>query len=158
MGAAAIPAAIPAALVGGGSILSAFNQMQSGKSAVATAQRQQDYYNTQANQVINQGDYQSDLVTERGNQAAAAAKTGFAAGGIDTSSGTAARVQQSSIDAAEADATQIRKNAFNQAFGLVQQGNEAVKQAAASKSSSLFGSFGSLLTGGGAAYNMFRKG
>lgn len=143
-----------AGLAAGGGVLSAYSQIQAGKAGVKAANRQQDYYDTQANEVINQGDYQSDIVTEQGQQAAAAAKTGFAAGNIDTSSGSAARVQQSSIDNAVDDATQIRKNAFNQAFGLVTQGNEVVNQAKANYKTSRLNAFSSLLTGGGAAYKM----
>lgn len=145
-----------AGLAAGGSVLSAYSQLQAGKAGIKTANRQQAYYNTQANQVINQGDYQSDLVTEQGQATAAAQKTGFAANGIDTGSGSAARVQQSSIDTSLADAAQVRKNAFNQAFGLVTQGNEVVNQAKANNKSARINAFTSLLTGGGQSYRMMQ--
>lgn len=145
-----------AGLAAGGGLLSAYSQIQAGKSAVKTANREQGYLNQQANQTINQGDYQSDLTIDKGAQTAAAQKTGFAANGIDTSSGSAARAQQSSIDTADADADQIRKNAFNQAFGLVTQGNEIVKQASANYKTSRLNALGSVITGGGQAYKFMQ--
>jgi hypothetical protein len=143
-----------AGLAAGGGILNAYSQIQAGKAGVKTANRQQGYYNQQAADVIDQGEYQSDLLIDRGQQIAASQKTGFAANGIDTSSGTAARVQQSSIDTSVDDATQLRKNAFNQAFGLVTQGNEVVKQAKANNKSARINAFASLITGGAQASRM----
>lgn len=143
-----------AGLAAGGGLLSAYSQIQAGKQGVKTANREQGYLNQQANQTINQGDYQSDLLIDKGAQTAAAQKTGFAANGIDTGSGTALRVQQSAIDTADADASQVRKNAFNQAFGLVTQGNEVVKQAKANNKSARLNAFASLITGGAQASRM----
>ncbi|MBD1601990.1 hypothetical protein HAQ05_25260 [Pseudomonas sp. CA3A] len=145
-----------AGLAAGGSVLSAYSQIQSGKAGIKTANRQQDYYNTRANQVINQGDYQSDLITEQGQQTAATQKVGFAANGIDTSSGSAQRTQDSTIENSLADASQVRKNAFNQAYGLVTQGNEVVNQAKTNNKSSRLNALGSLLTGGSRSYSMLQ--
>lgn len=139
-------------MAAGGGILSAYNQIQAGKAQVKAANRQQAYLNKQANEVINQGDFQSDLTIQQGRQVAATQKTGYAANGVAVGTGTAQRVQDSTIDASLSDATQVRKNAFNQAFGLVTQGNEVIKQARADYKTAQLNALGSLLGGGAQAY------
>ncbi|WP_254796269.1 hypothetical protein [Azotobacter vinelandii] len=151
MGAAAAPIAI------GGGVLSAYSQLQQGRAGIKAANRQQAYYNDQAGQVVAQGDYEADMASEQGRQVAASQRTGFAANGIEVGAGTAGRVEQSTLDMAAQDADQIRRNAFNQAFGLVEQGNETVRQAKANFRSSRFNAMGSLLTGGAQAYSALKR-
>lgn len=148
--------AVAGGLAAGGGVLSAYNQIQAGKAQVKAANRQQDYLNKQANEVINQGDYQSDLTIQQGRQVAASQKTGYAANGVVVGTGTAQRVQDSTIDASLADAQQVRKNAFNQAFGLVTQGNEIVKQSKADYKTAQLNALGSLLGGGAQAYRFMQ--
>jgi hypothetical protein len=145
-----------AGLAAGGGILNAYSQLQAGKAQVKAANRQQAYLNTQANEVINQGDYQSDLTIQQGRQVAASQKTGYAANGVAVGTGTAQRVQDSTVDLSVADAQQVRKNAFNQAFGLVTQGNEITKQAKANYKTTQLNALGSLLGGGAQAYRFMQ--
>ncbi|AGA72653.1 MULTISPECIES: hypothetical protein [Pseudomonas] len=156
MGAAA-PALGPAAAAGGG-ILNAYSQIQQGKEAVKAANRQQRYLNDQARDTINQGDFAADMANEQGRQTAASQRTGFAANGVVAGEGSAGRIEQGTIDLARQDADQLRRNAFNQAMGLVDQGNEGIKQAKAEFRTRRLNAFGSLLTGGGQAFNMYSGG
>ncbi|MGZ2790649.1 hypothetical protein AAER32_29780 [Pseudomonas aeruginosa] len=154
MGAALAPAAA-AASVGGG-ILSAYSQIQQGKDAVRTANRQQAYLNRQARQVLDQGEFEDAQLYEQGRQIVGAQRAGFAANGVDVNSGSASRVQESTMNQVAMDAEQVRRNAFNQAFGLVTQGNEGIRQARADYRTRRLNAFSSLLTGGSQAYGKYR--
>lgn len=151
-------AAAGAGAAAGGGLLSAYSQIQQGKDAVKAAKRQQRYLDDQARDVINQGDFAADLANEQGRQAAASQRTGFAANGVAVGEGSAGRIEQGTLDIARQDADQLRRNAFNQAMGLVSQGNEGIKQAKADFRTRRLNAFGSLLTGGGQAYNMYSRG
>ncbi|UMY63936.1 hypothetical protein [Pseudomonas sp. LS.1a] len=151
-------AAAGAGAAAGGGLLSAYSQIQQGKDAVKAAKRQQRYLDDQARDVINQGDFAADLANEQGRQAAASQRTGFAANGVTVGEGSAGRIEQGTLDIARQDADQLRRNAFNQAMGLVSQGNEGIKQAKADFRTRRLNAFGSLLTGGGQAYNMYSRG
>ncbi|HBP6530680.1 TPA: hypothetical protein L6A81_34270 [Pseudomonas aeruginosa] len=154
MGAALAPAAA-AASVGGG-ILSAYSQIQQGKDAVRTANRQQAYLNRQARQVLDQGEFEDAQLYEQGRQIVGAQRAGFAANGVDVNSGSASRVQESTMNQVAMDAEQVRRNAFNQAFGIVTQGNEGVRQARADYRTRRLNAFSSLLTGGSQAYGNYK--
>ncbi|WP_341986812.1 virion core protein, T7 gp14 family [Pseudomonas aeruginosa] len=154
MGAALAPAAA-AASVGGG-ILSAYSQIQQGKDAVRTANRQQAYLNRQARQVLDQGEFEDAQLYEQGRQIVGAQRAGFAANGVDVNSGSASRVQESTMNQVAMDAEQVRRNAFNQAFGLITQGNEGIRQARADYRTRRLNAFSSLLTGGSQAYGNYR--
>ena len=98
------------------------------------------------------------MANEQGRQTAASQRTGFAANGVAVGQGSAGRIEQGTIDLARQDAGQLRVNAYKQAMGLVTQGNEEVRQAKANFRTSRLNAFGSLLTGGGQAYNMYQRG
>ncbi|ARG87496.1 TPA: virion core protein, T7 gp14 family [Pseudomonas aeruginosa] len=154
MGAALAPAAA-AASVGGG-ILSAYSQIQQGKDAVRTANRQQAYLNRQARQVLDQGEFEDAQLYEQGRQIVGAQRAGFAANGVDVNSGSASRVQESTMNQVAMDAEQVRRNAFNQAFGLVTQGNEGIRQARADYRTRRLNAFSSLLSGGSQAVSNYK--
>lgn len=156
MGAAA--PGIGAGMAAGGGLLSAYSQIQAGKEGVRAAKRQQQYLNDQAGDIVAQGDFNADMVNEQGRQTAATQRTGFAANGVVVGEGTAGRVEQGSIDMAKQDADQLRRNAFNQAMGLVQQGEEVVRQSKVARKQSRINAFGSLLTGGGQAASFYSRG
>ncbi|MGH8462931.1 MAG: hypothetical protein ACRESP_11635 [Pseudomonas sp.] len=151
-------AAAGAGAAAGGGLLSAYSQIKQGKDAVKAANRQQRYYNDQARDVISQGDFAADMTLEQGQQTAASQRTGFAANGIVAGEGSAGRVEQNTRDLARQDADQLRRNAFNQAMGIVTQGNEEVKQAKANFRTARLNAFGSLLSGGGQAANIYSRG
>lgn len=151
-------AAAGAGAAAGGGLLSAYSQIQAGKDSVKAAKRQQRYLNEQAGDVINQGDFAADLTNEQGRQTAASQRAGFAGNGVVVGEGSAGRVEQSALDMSRQDADQLRRNAFNQAMGLVTQGNEEMRQAKANQRTSRLNAFGSLLTGGGQAYSMYSRG
>ncbi|AXQ48894.1 MULTISPECIES: hypothetical protein [Pseudomonas] len=151
-------AAAGAGLAAGGGILNAYSQIQQGKEGIKAANRQQRYLDNQARDVINQGDFAADMANEQGRQTAASQRTGFAANGVAVGQGSAGRVEQGTLDIARQDADQLRRNAFNQAMGLVTQGNEGVRQAKTNNRAARLNAFGSLLTGGGQAYNIYSRG
>lgn len=151
-------AAAAAGAAAGGGLLSAYSQIQQGKDAVRAANRQQKYLNDQARETINQGDFAADLLNEQGRQTAASQRTGFAGNGVVVGEGSAGRIEQGTLDMAAQDAEQTRRNAFNQAMGLVTQGNEMIKQARANYKTAKLNAFSSLLTGGGQAYNIYKAG
>lgn len=151
-------AAAGAGAAAGGGLLSAYSQIQQGKDAVKAANRQQRYLNDQARDVINQGDFAADMANEQGRQTAASQRTGFAGNGVVVGEGSAGRIEQNTLDLASQDADQARRNAFNQAMGFVTQGNEGVRQAKADFRTRRLNAFGSLLTGGGQAYNIYSRG
>lgn len=148
-------AAAGAGAAAGGGLLGAYSQIQQGKEAVKAAKRQQRYLNDQARDTINQGDFAADMANEQGRQTAASQRTGFAGNGVVVGQGSAGRIEQGTIDLARQDADQLRRNAFNQAMGLVDQGNEGIKQAKAELRTRRLNAFSSLLTGGGQAYSMY---
>lgn len=148
-------AAAGAGAAAGGGLLGAYSQIQQGKDAVKAAKRQQRYLNGQARDTISQGDFAADMANEQGRQTAASQRTGFAANGVVAGEGSAGRIEQGTIDLARQDADQLRRNAFNQAMGLVDQGNEGIKQAKAEFRTRRLNAFSSLLTGGGQAYSMY---
>lgn len=156
MGAAALPIAVGASVAGGA--LNAYSQIQQGKDAVRAANRQQKYLNDQARETINQGDFAADLINEQGRQTAASQRTGFAGNGVVVGEGSAGRIEQGTLNMAAQDAEQTRRNAFNQAMGLVTQGNEITQQAKANFRTSRLNAFSSLLTGGGQAYSIYKAG
>lgn len=148
-------AAAGAGAAAGGGLLGAYSQIQQGEEAVKAAKRQQRYLNDQARDTINQGDFAADMANEQGRQTAASQRTGFAGNGVVVGQGSAGRIEQGTIDLARQDADQLRRNAFNQAMGLVDQGNEGIKQAKAEFRTRRLNAFSSLLTGGGQAYSMY---
>lgn len=151
-------AAAGAGLAAGGGLLNAYSQIQQGKEGIRAANRQQQYLNDQARDVIAQGDFAADITNEQARQTAASQRTGYAANGVVVGEGTAGRVEQGTIDLGRQDADQLRRNAFNQAMGLVTQGNEGIRQAKTNNRTARLNAFGSLLTGGGQAYNIYSRG
>lgn len=151
-------AAAGAGLAAGGGLLNAYSQIQQGKEGIRAANRQQQYLNDQARDVIAQGDFAADITNEQARQTAASQRTGYAANGVVVGEGTAGRVEQGTIDLGRQDADQLRRNAFNQAMGLATQGNEGVRQAKTNNRTARLNAFGSLLTGGGQAYNIYSRG
>lgn len=149
-------AAAGAGLAAGGGLLGAYSQIQQGKEGIRAAKRQQGYLNDQAGDVIAQGDFAAAMANEQARQTAASQRVGYAANGVVVGQGTAGRVEQSTIDLGRQDAAQLRRNAFNQAMGLVTQGNEGIRQAKANNRTARLNAFGSLLTGGGQAYSIYR--
>ncbi|EPC4902307.1 TPA: hypothetical protein VDU70_002175 [Pseudomonas aeruginosa] len=149
-------AALAAGAAGAGGLLNAYSQIQQGKDAVRTANRQQAYLNRQARQVLDQGEFEDAQLYEQGRQIVGAQRAGFAANGVDVNSGSASRVQESTMNQVAMDAEQVRRNAFNQAFGIVTQGNEGVRQARANYSARRLNAFSSLLTGGSQAYGNYK--
>ncbi|EKD5498874.1 hypothetical protein OR538_005007 [Pseudomonas aeruginosa] len=149
-------AALAAGAAGAGGLLNAYSQIQQGKDAVRTANRQQAYLNRQARQVLDQGEFEDAQLYEQGRQIVGAQRAGFAANGVDVNSGSASRVQESTMNQVAMDAEQVRRNAFNQAFGIVTQGNEGVRQARADYRTRRLNAFSSLLTGGSQAYSNYR--
>ncbi|MBN0509437.1 hypothetical protein JTM45_34020, partial [Pseudomonas aeruginosa] len=85
-----------------------------------------------------------------------AQRAGFAANGVDVNSGSASRVQESTMNQVAMDAEQVRRNAFNQAFGLVTQGNEGIRQARADYRTRRLNAFSSLLSGGSQAVSNYK--
>ncbi|EPH0891369.1 hypothetical protein L4Z77_006348 [Pseudomonas aeruginosa] len=149
-------AALAAGAAGAGGLLNAYSQIQQGKDAVRTANRQQAYLNRQARQVLDQGEFEDAQLYEQGRQIVGSQRAGFAANGVDVNSGSASRVQESTMNQVAMDAEQVRRNAFNQAFGLVTQGNEGIRQARADYRTRRLNAFSSLLTGGSQAYGNYR--
>ncbi len=149
-------AALAAGAAGAGGLLNAYSQIQQGKDAVRTANRQQAYLNRQARQVLDQGEFEDAQLYEQGRQIVGAQRAGFAANGVDVNSGSTSRVQESTMNQVAMDAEQVRRNAFNQAFGIVTQGNEGVRQARADYRTRRLNAFSSLLTGGSQAYGNYR--
>lgn len=145
-----------AAASAGGNLLNAYSQIQAGKAGVKAANRQAKYLNNQAGQIITQGDFASDLAIEQGDQVAASQRTGFAANGVVVGQGSAGRIEDETRRIAAEDADQLRLNAFNQAMGLVEQGNEGVRSARAGFKSARLAAIGSLLSGGSQAYSMYK--
>ncbi|EMO9523391.1 hypothetical protein GHV48_25785 [Pseudomonas aeruginosa] len=149
-------AALAAGAAGAGGLLNAYSQIQQGKDAVRTANRQQAYLNRQARQVLDQGEFEDAQLYEQGRQIVGSQRAGFAANGVDVNSGSASRVQESTMNQVAMDAEQVRRNAFNQAFGIVTQGNEGVRQARADYRTRRLNAFSSLLTGGSQAYGNYK--
>lgn len=149
-------AALAAGAAGAGGLLNAYSQIQQGKDAVRTANRQQAYLNRQARQVLDQGEFEDAQLYEQGRQIVGYQRAGFAANGVDVNSGSASRVQESTMNQVAMDAEQVRRNAFNQAFGLITQGNEGIRQARADYRTRRLNAFSSLLTGGSQAYGNYR--
>ncbi|HHN2094154.1 TPA: hypothetical protein ACRNYL_000529 [Pseudomonas aeruginosa] len=149
-------AALAAGAAGAGGLLNAYSQIQQGKDAVGTANRQQVYLNRQARQLLDQGEFEDAQLYEQGRQIVGAQRAGFAANGVDVNSGSASRVQESTMNQVAMDAEQVRRNAFNQAFGIVTQGNEGVRQASADYRTRRLNAFSSLLTGGSQAYGNYK--
>lgn len=86
-------AALAAGAAGAGGLLNAYSQIQQGKDAVRTANRQQAYLNRQARQVLDQGEFEDAQLYEQGRQIVGAQRAGFAANGVDVNSGSASRVR-----------------------------------------------------------------
>ncbi|MBH9198684.1 hypothetical protein I5K50_10490 [Pseudomonas aeruginosa] len=149
-------AALAAGAAGAGGLLNAYSQIQQGKDAVRTANRQQAYLNRQARHVLDQGEFEDAQLYEQGRQIVGSQRAGFAANGVDVNSGSASRVQESTMNQVAMDAEQVRRNAFNQAFGIVTQGNEGVRQARADYRTRRLNAFSSLLTGGSQAYGNYK--
>lgn len=149
-------AALAAGAAGAGGLLNAYSQIQQGKDAVGTANRQQVYLNRQARQLLDQGEFEDAQLYEQGRQIVGSQRAGFAANGVDVNSGSASRVQESTMNQVAMDAEQVRRNAFNQAFGIVTQGNEGVRQARADYRTRRLNAFSSLLTGGSQAYGNYK--
>ena len=148
-------AAAGAAVVGGA--VNAYSQIQAGRAAVKAANRQQSYLNQQAMDTVGQGEFASDVTIERGDQTVGSQRTGFAANGVVVGEGSAARVEQSTMNIARQDAQQLRLNAFNQAMGLANQGNELLRQSKADMKTAKLNALGSLLTSGSQAAGMSRR-
>ncbi|HBP5191302.1 hypothetical protein ACEOIM_06220 [Pseudomonas aeruginosa] len=149
-------AALAAGAAGAGGLLNAYSQIQQGKDAVRTANRQQAYLNRQARQVLDQGEFEDAQLYEQGRQIVGSQRAGFAANGVDVNSGSASRVQESTMNQVAMDAEQVRRNAFNQAFGIVTQGNEGVRQARADYRTRRLNAFSSLLSGGSQAVSNYK--
>lgn len=116
-------------LQGGGAIMGAYSAYQRAKTKKATygynagvAHRQADYANYMARDAAKRGAWAMSQQLLKTGQMHNAQRAGFAAGNVDTSTGSAANVMHSTDLLGHLDALTLQHNAMNQAKGYAQQG------------------------------------
>jgi hypothetical protein len=144
--------AVMTAIAIGGLAMSAYQAYRAGQSANTAGKAQQDAANSQADLAdfnAQVADLQATDALARGDQNEArfragvrgmvgTQRTGFAAGGIDVSSGSAVDVQADTAYFGELDALQIKTNAAREAWGFSVQADDLRKRAEIARKSGVF--------------------
>jgi hypothetical protein len=139
--------------IGGG--ISAAGNIQAGNTNQRLAEMEADSLDRRANLVILKGAEEAAMARRKGQQIQGAQKAGFAAGGIDVSTGTAARLFEETGAETEQDVRQLKLNAAREAWGLREQGKIRRWQGDVGKYQSRLQAIGGMFgTGGSIAGSM----
>lgn len=166
---AAAPVIMAVAAVAGAGV-SAYGAAKSGQATYASSlyqaqvsERNQQIAAGNASNALAEGQVQEAQVRRQAAQTAGSQRASLAALGQVVGEGTAATIQNNTVQLAEADALQVRRNAERDALAFTLQGSQlgsdAVMQRQAGKSAATAGAIsaaGSLLTGAGSAAYQYK--
>lgn len=162
---AAAPAVIAYASMAATAISTAFSvysSIQEGNAAQAVANMQAAEADRQAQERITQGQQQEQDHRLKVAQLIGQQTAGFAAAGVDTSSGSPLGVIGDTAALGETDALRIRSNTYSDANSLSRQAEIYRAEGEAARTTGLLNAGGSLLTGaasvGSSYYNLTQSG
>lgn len=101
----------------------------------------------QGKRVIEAGEKSATDYKKKINQLVGEQKTGFAAGGVDVSFGSAQQIQAETREVGLRDVQTIRTNAFLQAMGYQAQSQDILRQGQMARNAANFSANQTLLTG-----------
>ena len=140
---------IGAALFAAGTVASVFGQIQAGQDNARASRASARLLELQAQSTIVRGRAEASrafaLFASKGDTA----RSSYASGNIDVSTGTARIVQEQFMTVGKLEAEQINANAKEDAAIGVSRAQNLRSAASAQETSSLFGAAGSFLTGAG---------
>lgn len=143
--------------------------MAAGTATTVYAQNQQANYQERvgknnsiaqeyaAKDAYDRGQVEEDRQRTKNRLMLGAQEAALAANNIDTTTGTGLNLITDSVGAVEFDALVIRNNAMKQAYGLESAAANSLSDSRAGASAARTNAYGSLLTGGSAAYGQYNK-
>lgn len=140
---------IGAIALGVGAVAGAASSIMQGDEAKRAAEANARMARLAAEDARRRGATQAGQARMQGSQVVAQQRAVFGVSGVDSGTGTAARLAAVTQAAAEVDAQTLRNNATRQAYGLEQQSSEMQRQGSAAQTAGYWGAAGSLLGGAG---------
>jgi hypothetical protein len=135
----------------GGAIYGAVQQHDAAEEAAKVAQRNKLAAERAASDAIARGEVQAGQIRTRASQMIGEQRAGFAAMGIDASTGSAAEIQGMTRVLSEYDARLTENNAAREAWGYRVEGKNFSAQAAASSAAGDNQALATILGGAGGA-------
>lgn len=132
----------------GGAITQAQAAKTQGEFSRQQAERNARLAEQQAEQAEQQGEKEANIHRQKVRALVGSQRAAQAAQGIDVGSGSALELQEQTTAFGEQDATQIRLNAYRQAFGFREQGRQERAQGQFDYAASRNEARNTLLTGG----------
>lgn len=135
----------------------AYGQVQNANAITDRARFESSLADLQSKDAIARGDFEAGQREQAGRRTIASERAGFAAGGIDASSGSAADVQASEAGISELDAQMIRNNAAREAWGYKAQAQLNSVAASNEADAERRQAFSTVLTGASNTYGLIRQ-
>lgn len=135
----------------GGAFYSAYQQKEEAEKAAKIAEKNKAAAERAASDAIARGGLQASAIRHQGTRMIGAQRAGFAAQGVDISSGSALEIQGMTRVMSEYDAALAQNNAMREAWGYRTEGENFSAQAAALKTAGTNQAIGTLLGGFGQA-------
>lgn len=151
-------AAIPVAMSLAGGVMGAQNAQQQGAFQSFMGEQNAGYKELAAQDAEKRGSVDADRYRRQVTQMIGSQRAGFAAGGIDVNSGTAAEIQDDTAAFGEFDALTIANNAAREAWGYRVGAQNDRLNARMAVSNAKSSATGSILGGVGSAFGSFAGG
>ena len=136
-----------------GTIQQGMAQANAYKAQAKAMDQNAAYAKDQARDAIDRGGKEEHRLRERGRQFAASQKTGFAASGLDTGSGSALNILMDTATGVEEDAATIRTNAQREKYGFDVQATNYRNQANMARAAAKNTQIGTLFSAGATILN-----
>jgi len=140
-----------ALLVAGAAGYSAYAQNEAGKQQKKLADRNAANLDASADDTIDRGNQEAIALKRRARGLRGKQRAALAGSGVDVGSGTALDLQEETTALSEADASQIRENAFNQAWGIRTQAGYEREAGMYARRGARNNAIGTLLGGAGSS-------
>ena len=147
----------PALFLAAGTAVSAYGQIQQGRTQRAIADRNATVLNYQASDAAVRGSQEEQIQRQKVQQLIASQTAAAGASGADVGSKSFGDVMAQTAATGELDAQQIRMNAMREAWGFKTQAEGLKWQGAAAEKAGYLGAAGTAITGFGAAYGNYLK-
>lgn len=138
-------ASVASSAIGTG--LKAFGDYQAGQDAASTADQNAQLADMAAGDATARGEQGASDIRGTTDRIVGRQRTGYAAAGVDISSGSALDVMLGSRATSERDIATTRENAAKESWGYQQQATQFRRQAQGARQGSLFNLGGQLVAG-----------
>ena len=130
---------------------SAYAQNQAGKQQRKIANRNADLLDASAADAVERGEEEARVLRRKTKSLRGQQRAALAGSGIDVGSGTALELQEETTTLGALDASQLRKNALREAWGIRTQAANTREAGAYAQRGARNQAFGTILGGAGSA-------